>query len=89
MYEQKRWFHIRRAEERLEAGNGVRAEGGTGFAYDKERLYDALVRSTDDYIYICDMRTNTFRYPPAMVEEFRTARRGGPQCRGGMGVPCA
>ncbi len=70
MYEQKRWFHIRRAEERLEAGNGVRAEGGTGFAYDKERLYDALVRSTDDYIYICDMRTNTFRYPPAMVEEF-------------------
>ncbi len=28
------------------------------------------MRSTDDYIYVCNMKTNTFRYTKAMVEEF-------------------
>ena len=68
MYEQKRWFHIQRAEKRLESDGPIKDE--TAFTYDEGRLYDALVQSTDDYIYVCDMKTGTFRYPPAMVEEF-------------------
>lgn len=33
-------------------------------------FYDALSRSTDDYVYVGDLRTGTFRYPKQMVEEF-------------------
>ena len=40
------------------------------FSYDESKLYDALVESTDDYLYVCNMRTGVFRYPRAMVEEF-------------------
>ena len=40
------------------------------FEYDQNYLYDALVQSTDDYIYVCNMDTGVFRYPKAMVEEF-------------------
>lgn len=40
------------------------------FNYNKDRLYDALVRSTDEYLYIGNMKTGTFRYTRAMVEEF-------------------
>ncbi len=35
-----------------------------------DRFYDALSRSTDDYVYIGDLKTGTFRYPKQMVEEF-------------------
>lgn len=34
------------------------------------QLYRALSESTDDYIYIGNMKTGTFRYPAAMVKEF-------------------
>lgn len=40
------------------------------FGYDLSKLYKALIESTDDYIYIGDMKTGTFRYPPAMIKEF-------------------
>lgn len=40
------------------------------FEYDKDHLYDALAESTDDYIYIGNMKTGTFRYSAAMVAEF-------------------
>lgn len=33
-------------------------------------LYDALCRSTDDYIYMCDMPKNLFYFPQNMVDEF-------------------
>lgn len=33
-------------------------------------LYHALVNSTDDYIYMCDMKRNIFYFPERMVEEF-------------------
>mgnify|MGYP000416353393 CR=1 FL=1 len=33
--------------------------------YFSELLYNALVLSTDDFIYVCDPQTNTFRYPKA------------------------
>lgn len=33
-------------------------------------LYDALCRSTDDYIYLCDIQKNLFYFPESMVTEF-------------------
>lgn len=70
MYEQKRRFHIARREaERLSAAEH-RQEALVDFSCDERYLYDALVQSTDDYLFVCDMKTDTFRYPKAMVEEF-------------------
>lgn len=40
------------------------------FVYDKEHLYEALRASTDDYIFIGNMKNGVFRYTPEMVEEF-------------------
>ena len=33
-------------------------------------LYNALSRSTDDYLYMCDMSRNLFYFPQEMVDEF-------------------
>lgn len=38
--------------------------------YPSKFFYEALVNSTDDFIYFCDMKTGLFRYPPAQVEMF-------------------
>lgn len=38
--------------------------------YPPDILYRALVMSTDDFIYFCDMKTGVFRYSPQQVEEF-------------------
>lgn len=72
MYIQKRRYHIRQAERKLAGAENLTASEAleNGFYYDKERLYDALVNSTDHYIYVCNMKTGVFRYPRAMVEEF-------------------
>lgn len=40
------------------------------FDYPAEYLYDALIRSTDDYLYIGNMKTEVFQYTPAQVEAF-------------------
>lgn len=40
------------------------------FSYDSSKLYDALIRSTDEFIYICNMKTGVFRYAPSQVELF-------------------
>ncbi len=69
MYEQKKLFHIRQAERRL-AEQPVAAASRIPFDFSASSLYDALVRSTDSYVYVSDMSTGTFRYSPAMVEEF-------------------
>lgn len=68
MYEQKRHFHILRNQQRWQENRP--AEKAAQFTYDKDLLYDALVRSTDDYIYVCNMKTGVFRYTRAMAEEF-------------------
>ncbi|MBC8531351.1 EAL domain-containing protein [Christensenellaceae bacterium NSJ-53] len=70
MYEQKRAFHIERAEQKRIRMDERAAYDIKSFQYDTDRLYDALVQSTDDYIYVCNMKTGVFRYPRAMVEEF-------------------
>lgn len=64
MYQQKRALHIRRAQVKSDTSQQL------SFSYDVDHLYDALTLSTDSYIYVCNMQTHTFRYPPAMVEEF-------------------
>ena len=69
LYIQKRKLHIRRAEERL-MQNPQPAEDPSSFTYDESLLYDAILQSTDDYLYVCNMKTGVFRYSQAMVEEF-------------------
>ncbi len=70
MYEQKRRFHIQQMERERRLFHPVPNVSDGDFSYNTEKLYDALVQSTDDYLYVCNMKTNTFRYPPAMVREF-------------------
>ncbi len=44
------------------------SDGAAGWReYDSSLLYDALTKSTDDFIYICNMKTGVFRYSPAQV----------------------
>lgn len=73
MYDEKRRYHIEHNINALavaeRTGVGVSVDPET-FTYDEGRLYDALVESTDDYLYVCNMKTGVFRYPRAMVEEF-------------------
>lgn len=38
--------------------------------YPFEYLYQAFAKSTDDYVYICNMKTGVFRYAPEQVERF-------------------
>lgn len=45
-------------------------EAGYGLTKGQEDLYHAIAESTDDYAYVCDMRTGIFRYPQSMVDEF-------------------
>ncbi len=68
MYQQKRALHIHRAENLLHETSAFNEP--LPFTYDATRLYDALIASTDSYIYVCNMKTGVFRYPPAMVAEF-------------------
>ena len=70
MYCQKREYHIRKAQERLKISPAQLEKEIEEFDYDKEHLYDALIQATDNYVYAGNMKTGTFRYPPAMVAEF-------------------
>lgn len=72
MYEQKRQYHMQQGKDAVLAAaeSQWRLLKPDAFDYDQQYLYDALVESTDDYIYVCDMATNTFRYCRKMVEEF-------------------
>jgi diguanylate cyclase (GGDEF)-like protein len=70
MYQQKRLNHIRAAKAKLQQQSKLPQDELAQFSYDGDRLYDALIRSTDDYIYQGNVKTGTFRYPPDMVQEF-------------------
>ena len=69
MYIQKRNFHIDRAGMRSRR-NTERAGQLPVLITTGSSLYEALASSTDDYVFIGDMKTGIFRYPAAMVEEF-------------------
>lgn len=69
MYTQK----LRRRKTRLlEADEKLFCQetAASGFDYDSSQVYDALIKSTDDFIYICNMKTGQFRYPPSQVYMF-------------------
>lgn len=70
MYEQKKRAHIREAERRLQEKRGDGDIPPEALRYDSIRLYDALVKSTDSYVFVSNMKTGIFRYSPSMVEEF-------------------
>lgn len=72
MYEQKRQYHMKLGKESVMAAEMVQWKllKPEAFDYDQQYLYEALVDSTDDYLYVCDMATNTFRYSRKLVEEF-------------------
>lgn len=69
MYIKKRDYHIRKAKQELFSVK-VQENEALDFEYDKEHLYDALIASTDDYIFVGNIVTGVIRYSPAMVEEF-------------------
>ena len=74
MYVQKRGYHIERARRRLREKSEGRDET---FDYDGECLYEALSASTDDYIFVGNMKTGVFRYPQSMAGGIRPAGAGG------------
>ena len=66
MYEWKKKAHLRNAQKELKNKQPI----GEVFDYNEKLLYSALSKSTDDYIFICNMKTGVFKYTPNMVEEF-------------------
>ena len=66
MYIWKKKAHLKNSLEALEKQSPIVET----FDYDKDLLYAALSKSTDDYIFVCNMKTNVFKYTPEMVEEF-------------------
>ena len=60
MYEQKRQYHMQQGKESVLAAAEAqwRLLKPEAFDYDQQYLYDALVESTDNYLYVCDMATN-------------------------------
>lgn len=41
-----------------------------GFQLDSKLFYEAIINSTDDYIYIINMKTNTALVTPNMQRDF-------------------
>ena len=67
MYFQKRDYHIKKSKEAL-----LRGEAGHGFdlQYESDLIYKTIAASTDDYVFLGNMKTGVFQYPPHMVTEF-------------------
>ena len=68
MYEQKLRFRKTRMAELNENPFRHSTAESEDFEYDSTQLYDALMKSTDDFIYICNMKNGVFRYSPAQVQ---------------------
>ena len=68
LYQQQRAYHIMKLKKQ-DQKQELKSET-IAFDYDKEHLYDALVASCDDYIFVGNIKTGVFRYSQAMVEEF-------------------
>lgn len=69
MYEQKRFIHIQAAQKEHDNKKDCISEL-LEFDYKQTDLYEALISSTDDYIFVSDMKSGVFKYSKAMVEEF-------------------
>lgn len=68
LYQHKRSFHIQKAIIKLRETPIVLEPDQ--FFYDEASLYEALVNSTDDYLFICNLETGIFQYSQRMVNEF-------------------
>lgn len=70
MYQQKLRYRKTQLAELKENPFRHSSDESVGFEFDSTLLYDALLKSTDDFIYICNMKTGVFRYSPAQVKMF-------------------
>lgn len=72
MYQWKRRYHLEKSRKIYEANAYRESEEVRSFTYDSTHLLSALMQSTDDYIYVCNLQEDpsTFRYSKAMVEDF-------------------
>lgn len=72
MYQWKRRYHLEKSRKVYESKAYRESEEVRSFAYDTTHLLSALMQSTDDYIYVCNLKDDpsTFRYSKAMVDEF-------------------
>ena len=70
MYTQKLRRRKTRMLQRKEQVIPSEVVQGRDFEFDTTLLYDALIKSTDDFIYICNMKTGKFRYSPSQVYLF-------------------
>lgn len=69
MYKQKLRIHKNKMAERENPFRHEK-EKYNEFHFNTNQLYDALLNSTDDFIYVCDMKSGIFRYSPAQVKLF-------------------
>ena len=69
MYKQKLRIHKNKMAERENPFRHEK-EKYNEFHFNTDQLYDALLNSTDDFIYVCDMKSGIFRYSPAQVKLF-------------------
>lgn len=70
MYEQKRAFHIQKAQKSLEAQEVSAGRAIQLCKYENDEFYELLEKSTSNYIFIGYLKNGTFQYPKTMVEEF-------------------
>lgn len=72
MYVSKRRYHMEKSRQAFALHPYHESEEVRQFSYDKDLLLSALMQSSDDYIYVCNMKEDPscFRYSRAMVEEF-------------------
>lgn len=70
MYDQKRDFHIQKAQKTLEAQESRAGRYIQLCKYENDDLYHLLERSTEDYVFVGYLKNGTFQYPKIMVEEF-------------------
>lgn len=69
LYDAKKLYHIHKSEYLLHS-HGLFSKDLATFTYNRDLLYEALVNSCDDYVFISNMKSNTFYYSQNMVDEF-------------------
>ncbi len=69
MYMKKRDFHIMMGQRKLREDRGVQREH-PAFTYNKDRLFEALTESLDDYAFVGNLKTGEFMYSSRMAADF-------------------
>lgn len=70
MYEQKRRFRVVSKEEQRLDAMYLTATTDNEFVFDSDLLYDAIVQSTENYLFVCNMKTGVIKFSHAMKEDF-------------------